>query len=251
MTDGQTRSEGELRVAVEPGTVDVAPGAEEAVDLRVASTAAIPQDVALAPIGPHAAWCTVTPHRVRVEPHADARATVTVRVPERLAAPPQPMVIGLRATATSPEVLPHVGELCVRVPVTIALRLDVAPPVQRVSGRAKFAAVVRNDGTVPLHVQLTSGDAPPLLRVRVRPAAVTVVPNGRARATVSVAAPVPWTGDEPEHSFTVRAVAGSEHVEALGSVVQRTRAGTALLAVAGCLVVAAVLALVVLVGGVV
>lgn len=236
---------------MEPGTVDVAPGAEEAVELRVGSTAATPQEVVLAPIGPHAAWCTVTPQRVRVEPQADVRATVTVRVPERLAAPPRPMVIGLRATATSSDVLPHVGELRVRVPVTIALRLDIAPSAQRVSGRAKFAAVVRNDGTVPLQVQLTSGDAPPLLRVRVRPTAVSVAPNGRARATVSVAAPAPWAGDEPENSFTVRAVAGSEHVEALGSVVQRTRAGTALLALAGCLVVAAILALVVLVGGVV
>ncbi|CAN5779770.1 hypothetical protein BH23ACT10_BH23ACT10_37970 [soil metagenome] len=251
MNAGQARSAGELRVAVEPDTVDVAPGAEEAVELRVGSTAATPQEVVLVPIGPQAAWCTVTPQRARVEPHADVRATVTVRVPERSPLPPQPIVIGLRATAADATVLPHVGELRVSVAVTVALQLDVAPPVQRVSGRAKFAAVVRNDGTVPLQVQLTSGDAPPLLRVRVRPAAVTVVPNGRARATVSVAAPAPWTGDEPEHSFTVRAVASSEQIEALGSVVQRTRAGTGLLALAGCLVVAAILALVVLVGGVV
>ncbi|MBW3606646.1 MAG: hypothetical protein KY460_17405 [Actinobacteria bacterium] len=239
---------GELRVTVEPDTVDVAPGTAATVHLRIHSTADVPVDVVIAALGPHAAWCTPTPHHVQIAAGGAAQIQVIVRITDRAPVSRHTAVVGLRATATRRGVLPHVAELRVRVPVTIALRLDLVPPTQRVSGRARFAAVVRNDGTVPLQVRMEPGDMPPEVVMRVRPSTVHVKPRGRARARVAVRAAPPWAGPEPAHTFTVRAVTGDHQVEALGSFVQRTRSGTAVLALAGGLVVVGLLFLLLLVG---
>jgi hypothetical protein len=202
-------------------------------------------DAVIDVLGSSASWFTVTPARVRITPGEHAQATIYVRVPAHLVTP-GPVVVGVRASAPGTGVLPHVGELRVRVPVTAEIRLEVVPAIQRVSGRARFAAVVRNDGPVPVRVRLEPGAIAPEAEMRIHPPVVDVAPRARARARLVVRAPAPWTGDEPDQRCTVLAIAGDEQVEVPAFFVQRTRMGTALLLLAGLLVLLAVLLIVLL-----
>ena len=237
----------DLHVGVEPAALEVEPGGSATATVWVEARGGGPVDAVIEVLGPSASWFTVTPGRVRAVPGDVAQATIEVRVPAQHLVAPGPIVVGVRASAPGAGVLPHVGELAVRVRVTAEIRLDVVPVIQRVSGRARFAAVVRNAGTAPVRVHLEPGDLAPEVQMRVRPAVVDVAPRARARARVVVRAPAPWTGEEPDRHCTVVALAGDEQVEAPMSFVQRTRLGTALLLLAGLLVLLAVLALVVLV----
>lgn len=242
MTTDAFRSEtAGLQVDADP--VDVEPGASATTRVRVHSSASEPVDVVVDVLGPHASWCSVTPAGLHLEPDEQAEITAHIRTPLDLAGAPGPIVVGVRANAPGTELQPHVGELRVRLLVTVDVDVDLVPSIQRVSGRARLTAVVRNNGHTPMRVELHPGDFAPELDMRIRPAIVKVPARGRARAHVVVRAPTPWTGPEPEHQLTVRAAAGDEQLDALASFVQRTRASTALLVLAGLLVLLAVVLL--------
>lgn len=237
MSAGVFRSSGGLRV--DAAGVSVEPGAVAATSIRLSSSVDAPVDVMVDVVGPHASWCTVTPPRLRLAAHGQAEITGHVRVPTHLPSGPAPIVIGIRARAVGSDVMPHVGELRVVPLVTVDVGVDLAPPVQRVSGAARFVAVVRNNGHTPVRVRLHPGELGDGAQMRIRPPVVDVAPRGRARSRVAVRAPAPWTGAEPEHRLTVRATVGDRQIHAPGSFVQRTRAGTALLVLAGVLLVVA------------
>lgn len=238
-----------LRVRPLPDAVVVKPGVTAVARVEIASSARDTLDVAVDLRGDRAQWARVAPSRLTIAPQGREVVTVSLLVPERLADHPGAFVIGVRARTSRPGVLPHVGEVRARIAVPLALRVELVPPVLRTSGRGRYTIVVRNDAPLPVSVRLEPGDAAPAARVRIRPSRVTVPPRGRATARATVALPAPWVGPEPDHQFTVRALVGSERIDAIGLLVQRTRVGATLLGVAALLIVLAVLMLVALVGG--
>lgn len=249
MTAAAHRDGEALRVRTLADAVEVEPGATVVARVEVASTARWSLDVSVDLLGDRATWAHVAPSRLSLGPGEREVVAVSLRVPERLVEHPGEFVIGVRARTSRPGVLPHVGEVRARLAVPLALRAELVPSVQRVSGRARYRVVVRNDAPLPVGVRLEPGATAPGARVRIRPCRLTVPARGRATATAIVAVPAPWTGPEPDHQFTIRASVGSDRVEALGALVQRTRMGAALLGVAALLVIAAVLMVVALVGG--
>lgn len=226
---------------VEADSVTVEPGAAAATAIHIHSSVDAPVEVMVDVVGPHASWCTVSPRNLRLAMHGRTQTTGHVHVPAQLASGPAPVVIGIRVRAVGADVPPHVGELRVVPLVTVDVGVDVAPGAQRVSGTARFVAVVRNNGHTPVRVRLHPGELGNGAQMRIRPPVVEVPPRGRARSKVAVRAPAPWTGAEPEHRLTVRATVGDRQIHAPASFVQRTHAGTALLVLAGLLLVLAII----------
>ena len=247
MTTGAFHSSSGLRVEADP--VSVEPGAAVAAAIHIVSSVDGPVEVMVDAVGPHASLCVVSPPRLRLRAHGRAEITGHVRMPAHLKTGPAPVVVGIRVRAVGLDVPPHVGELRVVPLVTVDVGVDIAPDAQRVSGAARFVAVVRNNGHTPVRVRLHPGELGDGAQMRIRPPVVEVGPRGRARSKVTVRAPARWTGAEPEHRLTVRATVGDRQIHAPAAFVQRTRAGTAMLVLAGVLLLLAIILLALLLRG--
>jgi hypothetical protein len=245
--DGRQR----LLVALEPEMIQVTPGEELAMEVRIVNRGLIVEGVAVAVAGVPAAWVSVEPAQVNLDKEGQAVVTVRFRPPRSPVATAG--VWELRVAAYS-VIDPRVGVECpgrLVIEPFRELSIGLEPNVQERRRRARYTLTVTNGGNQPVIVPVEGQGIDRELRVRPARPVVEVAPGRPVRVPVTVAA-ARWifTGTPVSQRFSVAVQPADEPaLEAGASLYQKPllpswalRAAVAVLLVAGGLGVAGKLA---------
>jgi hypothetical protein len=226
--------------------VDVEPGGETSLELRVRNVGPTLDEFSFAPIGLAQGWITVEPPSVSLRPGAEQFVHVQLR-------PPRAYTTVAGASPFAVKVVSHEDpESSVAVEATVNVApfaertVDLVPETARGRRAASFDLRVWNTGNAPAHLRLGAVDERNHLRFTISPPTLTVDPGTAQHARITAKPrsrfwrgdsrtwPVRILIDEPEH----------EPIAIEGAVLQEAMAppwlGWTVLGVVAALVLAAI-----------
>jgi hypothetical protein len=236
-------------VSIEPSQLQVVPGAEATLVLRVRNRGSIVDRFDLSVVGPTSGWVQVDPPSLRLFPDQEAEARITFRPPRGPSpiADTYPFGVAIRAAADPDATTVEEGRITVAP--FVELTTGIVPQTSRGSRSGSHEVTVHNNGNSVGEVTVSASDPDRLLRFEVTPASLGLKPAAsmtvRARA---IPKDTFFTGTPKRLPFTVQVdepTAGSLQVQA--TLEQRPILPSWLKPVAG-LAVAAIAAMVVLPG---
>jgi hypothetical protein len=197
--------------SLETAEVDVEPGGETSLELRVRNIGTAVDEFSFAPVGLAQGWISIEPPSVSLRPGAEQAVHVQLR-------PPRSYATAAGASPFAVKVVSHEDpensvavEGTVNVASFVERAIDLVPETARGRRSASFDLRIWNTGNAPAHVRLGAVDAKNQLRFTITPSTLTVDPGTAQRARIT-ARPRSrfWSGesrtwpvriviDEPEH----------------------------------------------------
>jgi hypothetical protein len=225
-----------LRVTVAPERADAAPGDNLQFDVTVRNASDIVEHYGVEMLGlPEGSTVRTEPDVAKLRPAETGTLTVRVGLPVQPPAPAGTYVLGALVRSK----YRHDVSRCVEVPVELAsieqITVTTSPEVV-IGGRAgQYTVEVANGGNAPVRLYLAATDPERRVTVQFQPPVVDLPPGGRARALLSVSAPLPWS-QEKQRSLTVTAhpdMPGAQPATSTASFVQRPRIASKFAKIAG------------------
>jgi hypothetical protein len=181
---------------LEDTDVEVAPGLESEVELRIRNTGAVLDEFSFAPIGMAQGWISVEPSVLSLFPGAEEGVRLHFR-------PPRLYTTLAGASPFAVKVVPRedpestaVVEGTVHVAPFDERTVDLIPAVSRGRRAATHGLIVHNTGNAPLVMGLAGGDPGRQLAFDFNPVTLNIPPGTAQHSQVRVR-PRPrfWTGD--------------------------------------------------------
>jgi hypothetical protein len=182
--------------------VEVEPGQEVTVEVRVRNTGTVVDEFALDVLGDSAGWAAAEPATISLFPGAEGSSKVVFR-PPRVASTPAGLVpFGVRAASREDPAGSAVEEGSVTVGGFSEPFAELAPRTSRGSGSGAHDLAIDNRGNVRLNAEVEGTDADRLLKFDIKPPAVVVDPGMASFAKVRVS-PVKrfWRGQPKTRAF--------------------------------------------------
>jgi hypothetical protein len=205
-------------VSIEPGQLQVAPGGEASLVLRVRNRGTIVDRFDLTVVGPTSGWVQVDPPSLRLFPDQEGEARITFRPPRAPspAADTYPFGVSIRAAADPDATTVEEGRIT--VDPFVVLTTAIVPQTSRGSRGGNHEVTVHNLGNSVAEVSVGASDPDRLMTFAVTPGRVGLKPD--ASATIRARA-IPkdtfFTGTPKRIPFIVQVdepSAGSQQVAA-------------------------------------
>jgi len=182
--------------------VEVEPGQEVSVEVRVRNTGTVVDELALDVLGDSAGWASADPATISLFPGAEGTARVTFRPPRAATTPSGLVPFGVRARSREDPAGSAVEEGSVQVGSFQEPFAELAPRTSRGSRSGSHDLAVDNRGNVRLNAEIEGTDADRLVKFDVKPPAVVVEPGMAGFAKVRVS-PVKrfWRGQPKTRAF--------------------------------------------------
>jgi hypothetical protein len=204
--------------SIEPAELQVDPGAETSLTVRVRNRGSIVDRFDIAVVGPMAPWTTVEPASLRLFPEVEGEARVTFRPPRASnpAADSYPFGVSVRAASNPDDSTVEEGRVTVGTFVDLAM--EIVPQTSRGSRSGSHELTIHNLGNAVAQVSVRASDPDRLLRFEVLPQRAGLRPDGKATMRAKVKPKDTFfTGPAKRIPFTVSVdepIAGSFQVPA-------------------------------------
>lgn len=185
--------------------IEVDPGGEAAIEVRVRNTGQVVDQFALEVLGAAAGWATVEPASLNLFPGKEETARIRFRPPRAPSTPAGEIPFGVRVRSHEDPAGGTVEEGTLRVGAFRQTEAELVPRSSRGRFGARHELALDNRGNVRMRALLAGRDPSNRLRFRFAPAALTAPPGGAAMADVHVRPRgVAWTGPPRSHSFQLQ-----------------------------------------------
>lgn len=177
-----------LELAVRETHLEVVPGEEASLDLKVRNTGRTVDRVDFEVAGASGDWTVVEPGSISLLPGAGAAARLVVRPPRDAGVPAGQHVIELRACSAVDASVVAEQRVSVDVAAFDDLRLRMTPPTSRGTTSGLHRVVVENAGNHPVTVSLHGRDREGAgeVAVTLEPPVVELAGGGHAAVTATV-----------------------------------------------------------------
>ncbi|HKF74758.1 MAG TPA: hypothetical protein VKF59_01330 [Candidatus Dormibacteraeota bacterium] len=203
-------------VSLSAGLIDVDPGGEAAVELRVQNRGQVVDQFALEVLGAAAEWATVEPATLNLFPGKEEKARIRFRPPRASGTPAGEVPFGVRVRSREDPAGGAVEEGTLLVGAFRQTEAELVPRSSRGRFGARHELALDNRGNVRMRALLAGQDPSNRLRFRFAPAALTAPPGGAAIADVHVRPRgVAWTGPPRSHSFQLQLTLEDERPQVL------------------------------------
>lgn len=192
-----------MRVLTTNRLVEVTPGATAEIVVQVVNTGTIIDGVSARLIGVDDATVRVEPAMLPLFPDASGELVLTVEVGDTFLAGVHPLVVEVVSHTTQDVAHADVDLVVAARP---SVRLGSTPRMVRARRSGRFVLDVRNQGNVPLEVELAAPATEAGVSVRLSPVALRVEPGTSAPVMAVVRGPRMVTGSEVDRTVTVELV---------------------------------------------
>lgn len=163
---------------IEPTELQVDPGSETSLVVRVRNRGTIVDQFDMHVVGPSARWATIDPPSLRLFPDKEGEARVTFRPPRA----PDPMAdtypFGIAVQAASDSSASTVEEGHIAVSPFVQLASSVVPQTSRGTFSGTHDVTIQNVGNAVAEVTVAASDPDRLLSFEVAPPRVGLKPGG-------------------------------------------------------------------------
>lgn len=182
--------------------VEVEPGQEVSVEVRVSNTGTVVDEFALDVLGDSAGWAAAEPATISLFPGAEGSAKVVFRPPRAATTPAGQVPFGIRARSREDPAGSAVEEGSVTVGSFTEPFAELAPRTSRGSRSGSHDLAVDNRGNVRLNAGVEGTDADRQLKFDIKPPGVVVEPGMASFSKVQVK-PVKrfWRGQPKTRAF--------------------------------------------------
>jgi len=171
-------------------TVRVEAGGQAAVTVEVTNRDRVADRVSLEVRGPVAAWASVEPARLSIEPGTKAVATVAFRPPRSPDVATGRYQADVAVISKEHPAASVVERVAVELLPFVTVEAILSPSVLRGRREATSKLTVANRGNVPLELSLSGDDPEAALQFRVSPSTLRLKPGAAGYATVGLKARV-------------------------------------------------------------
>ncbi len=228
-----------VNVVVEPGHLEIAPGATAQLRIRVVNRSGVVDQFGVVVLGLEPRM-TPAPQRIGLFPDQDGTLTFDITVPAEQPPPAGQQVLAVRITSQDDPRLSRVEEFLLTVGPAAAASIRVQPPRIKGGRAGRFAVVLSNDGNVPLQVALRGEDEAEEVSFAFDPPLVELPPGTSTQSSGRVTAARPFSGPETVRPLTVHGEGAPVPLLARATFAQRSVVGSRLLRAAAVVAVLAV-----------
>lgn len=207
-----------LIASIDPVTLQVEPGGEAIVVVRVRNRGTIVERFEIGVVGPAAAWAHAEPDALRLFPDVEGTAQVIFHPPKAASphADTYPFGISIRPAADPDSSTVEEGR--VTVAPFVELFTEIVPQTSRGSRSGRHTVTIRNEGNSVAEIALTATDPDRLLMIDVEPQRLGLEAGGsRAVRTRVKPAGTFFTGPPNRIPFVVQVderMSGSRQIPA-------------------------------------
>jgi hypothetical protein len=166
--------------------VQVEPGGEAALDVRIKNTGTVVDEFRLEVLGDAAAWAAAEPPAISLFPGAEETVRVLFRPPRSAAIPAGSLPFGLRVQSREDPEGSTVEEGTVQVQPFFEPFAELVPRTSRGSRGANHDVAIDNRGNTRLSAELEAFDEDRLLRFDVDPPGIVIDPGMASFARLKV-----------------------------------------------------------------
>ena len=219
----------EVVAVISPTEVEVEPGREATIHVRVRNLGSVVDRFILGLEGPPAEWSTLEPATLALFPDTEGVAAVKLRPPRSWQVPAGPARFRLRVSSSAQPGTFTMADGVVVLGAFSSLAGRVVPQTSRGSGGAEHRVMVENSGNEPVSLTLAASDPDEVLQIGINPTFVTVDPGATATVVVQVRASRALGGPVAQpRQFTVAATThGGEQLPLTATFVQEPVAAPA------------------------
>ncbi|HTH07092.1 MAG TPA: carboxypeptidase regulatory-like domain-containing protein, partial [Ilumatobacteraceae bacterium] len=228
-----------LHVDASPAIVEVGPGQEFSLSVRVANTSPLIDGYSVRVFGLDAAWLLLEPRRLSLFPGDSGTVDITVTLPVDFPAGMRVVSIYVQSENSPTEFV--ISSVTVDVTSSPRITLALDPASQTAGNQAQFGMVVMNHGNSIVEGVPEAIDPEEQAQFVFTPGMVRLLPGERDVVQVGVRAPRPWVGP-PKVRVLNFALATNSRVETMGTFMQRPRISRWVITVLGLIAVAALFA---------
>ncbi|MEO5705212.1 MAG: hypothetical protein ABIZ52_03375 [Candidatus Limnocylindrales bacterium] len=190
---------------IEPANLQVDPGAEASLVVRVRNRGSIVDQFDISVVGPTSPWVSVDPPSLRLFPDKEGEARITFRPPRAPdpAADTYPFGVAVRAASDASASTVEEGHIVVAPFVQLAS--EIVPQTSRGSRSASHDLTIQNVGNSVAEVSVKASDPDRLLNFEVLPARAGLRPGGSATIRAKVKPKTTfWLGSAKRVPFAVQ-----------------------------------------------
>ncbi|MEA2702346.1 MAG: hypothetical protein QOD63_291 [Actinomycetota bacterium] len=173
---------------ISPTEVEVEPGREATIGVRVRNLGSVVDKFVLALEGPPAEWSMVEPATLALFPDTEGMAAVMLRPPRSWQVPAGPARFRLRVSSSAQPGTFTMVDGVVVVGAFSSLDGRVVPQTSRGTGGAEHRVMVENSGNESVSLTFAASDPDEVLQLGINPTFVTVDPGATATVVVQVRA---------------------------------------------------------------
>jgi len=239
-------------VTLQAARLEVVPGGEVGLEVRVRNTGTVVDEFAIDVLGDSSGWAAAEPHTLSLFPGAEGTARVAFRPPRSATVPAGSMPFAVRVASREDPAGSSVEEGMLEVAAFHDPFAELVPRTSRGSRGASHEVAIDNRGNVIANTEVEGTDPDRLLRFDVSPPGVVVEPGMAGFAKVQVTpAERFWRGTAKTRPFQLQVrPEGGPPITLDGSFVQEAMlppwTGRAITALIGLLIALVVLWLFVL-----
>jgi hypothetical protein len=207
-----------LIASIDPATLQVEPGGQSVVVVRVRNRGTIVERFEIGVVGPAAAWAHAEPDALRLFPDVEGTAQVIFHPPKAASphADTYPFGISIRPAADPDSSTVEEGR--VTVAPFVELSTEIVPQTSRGSRSGRHTVTIKNQGNAVAEIALTATDPDRLLMIDVEPQRLGLEAGGsRAVRTRVKPAGTFFTGPPNRIPFVVQVderMSGSRQIPA-------------------------------------
>jgi hypothetical protein len=207
-----------LIASIDPATLQVEPGGQSIVVVRVRNRGTIVERFEIGVVGPAAAWAHAEPDALRLFPDVEGTAQVIFHPPKAASphADTYPFGISIRPAADPDSSTVEEGR--VTVAPFVELLTEIVPQTSRGSRSGRHTVTIKNEGNAVAEIALTATDPDRLLMIEVEPQRLGLEAGGsRAVRTRVKPAGTFFTGPPNRIPFVVQVderMSGSRQIPA-------------------------------------
>ncbi|HXM56261.1 MAG TPA: hypothetical protein VOB72_12790 [Candidatus Dormibacteraeota bacterium] len=200
--------------------LDVDPGGEAVLHVRVRNQATVVDELRLQVLGPAAEWATLEPTALSLFPGAEGQATVRIRPPRTWSTTAGPVPVGVRAASTVDPGRVAVEECTLAVGAFCEVAAELLPRTSRGRLRGRHEVRLTSAGNAPLTVALSVKETDGNCRAALDPRGLTLAPGQTASARLTVRPNrVVWFGTPDACAFEAQAAPdGAPEVKVAGAM---------------------------------
>ncbi len=228
-----------VSVVVEPGRLEIAPGATGQLRVRIANRTGVVDQFIVQVLGVDPRMAP-QPQRIGLFPDQEGTVQLDLAVPAKQPPPAGQRVVAVRVTSQDDPRLSRVEEFMLAIGPAAAGSLRVQPPRIKGGRAGRFAVVVSNEGNVPMRLALRGEDESEEVNFAFDPPLIDVPPGAAVETRGRVRAPRPFSGPETSRPLTVHGEGGPVPLAARATFAQRSVVGSHLLRTLAVLAVLAV-----------
>jgi hypothetical protein len=175
-----------VKLSLQPATLTVEPGGQAACIVTVRNTSTIVEQFTITVLGEPSAWAQVDPPAISLLPEGERTVTVVFRPPRAPVPRAANLPFAVKAIPTKQAEDTAVEEGDITVNPFIEVMPALKPRASRGATVGHHVLRLTNRGNTPVDAALTASDPDELLKLRVRPTQLRMLPGATSAARVDV-----------------------------------------------------------------